>query len=104
MHGSVLRNSILIRSNKVYQYTGVYLLQNYTTSFGCLTHPSSVVDQSLTAASVTGHIMCQSNNLSPALRNEQAFRDHGPGRPVHFAAHRQPLCWNSCTLHELFCL
>ena len=25
-------------------------------------------------------------------------------RPVLFAAHRQPLCWNSCTIHELFCL
>ena len=37
-------------------------------------------------------------------RNEQAVRSHGPGRPVRFAAHRQPLCWNSCTIHELFCL
>ena len=31
-------------------------------------------------------------------------RAYGPGRPVRFAAHRQPLCWNSCTIHELFCL
>ena len=29
---------------------------------------------------------------------------YGPGRPVRFAAHRQPLCWNSCTIHEFFCL
>ena len=29
---------------------------------------------------------------------------YGPGRPVRFAAHTQPLCWNSCTIHELFCL
>ena len=29
---------------------------------------------------------------------------YGPGRPIRFAAHRQPLCWNSCTIHELFCL
>ena len=32
------------------------------------------------------------------------LRAHRPGRPVRFAAHRQPLCWNSCTIHELFCL
>ena len=36
--------------------------------------------------------------------HEQAVRAHRPGRPVRFAAHRQPLCWNSCTMHELFCL
>ena len=34
----------------------------------------------------------------------EAVRAHRPGRPVRFAAHRQPLCWNSCTIHELFCL
>ena len=30
------------------------------------------------------------------------FRAHWPGRPVRFAANRQSLCWNSCTIHELF--
>jgi len=51
------------------QYAGVYLLQNYSTCFGCLSHPSSGVYQTLTAASVTGHITCQSNNLLPAWPN-----------------------------------
>ena len=23
---------------------------------------------------------------------------------LRFAAHRQPLCWNSCTIHEVFCM
>ena len=32
-----------IRSNEMQQYAGVYLLQNYSTSFGCLSHPSSVI-------------------------------------------------------------
>jgi len=32
-------------------YAGVYLLQNYSACFGCLTHPSSGVHQTLTAAS-----------------------------------------------------
>jgi len=36
-------------------YAGVYLLQNYSTCFGCLSHPSSGVHQILTAASGTGH-------------------------------------------------
>ena len=37
------------------QYAGVYLLQNYSTCFGYLSHPSSGVHQSVNAASGTGH-------------------------------------------------
>ena len=37
------------------QYAGVYLLQNYPTCLGCLSHPSSEVHQTVTAASGTGH-------------------------------------------------
>jgi hypothetical protein len=55
IHGSVHRDSILIRSNKMQQYAGVYLLQNYSTCFGCLSQPSSGVHQTVTAASGTGH-------------------------------------------------
>ena len=36
------------------QYAGVYLLQNYSTYFGCLSHPSSGVHQTVTAAPATG--------------------------------------------------
>jgi hypothetical protein len=43
IHGSVHRDSILIRSNEMQQYAGVYLLQNYSICFGCLSHPSSGV-------------------------------------------------------------
>ena len=43
----------LIRSNEMQQYAGVYLLQNYSTCFGCLSHPSSGLHQNLTAASGT---------------------------------------------------
>ena len=57
IHGSVHRDSILIRSNEMQQYAGVYLLQNYSTCFGCRSHPSSEVHQTLTAASGTGHIV-----------------------------------------------
>jgi hypothetical protein len=32
---------ILIRSNKMQQYAGIYLLQNHSTHFGCPSHPSS---------------------------------------------------------------
>ena len=48
------------------QYAGVYLLQNYSTCFGFLSHQSSGVNQTLTVASGTGHIKCQSNTLPPA--------------------------------------
>ena len=37
------------------RYAGVYLLQNYSTCFRCLSHPSSGVHQTVTAASGTGH-------------------------------------------------
>ena len=55
IHGSVHRNSILIRSNEMQQYAGVYLLQSCSTRFGRLSHPSSGVHKTVTAASGTGH-------------------------------------------------
>jgi len=69
IHGSVHRNSILIRSNKMQQYVRVYLLQNYSTYFGCPSHPSSGVHKTVTAASGTGHITYSGNNLPPAWPN-----------------------------------
>ena len=66
IHGSVHRDSILIRANEMQQYAGVYLLQNYSACFGCLSHPSSGVHQTVTIASGTGHITFQSNNRPPA--------------------------------------
>jgi len=55
IRGPVHRDSILIRSNTMQQYAGVYLLQNYSTCFGCLSQLSSGVHQTVTAASGTGH-------------------------------------------------
>ena len=48
-------NHIVIRSNKMQQYAGIYLLQNHSTYFGCPSHPSSGVHKTVTAASGTGH-------------------------------------------------
>ena len=47
------------------QYAGVYLLQNYSTCFGCPSHGSSGVHQTVTAVSGAGHIMYLCNNLPP---------------------------------------
>jgi hypothetical protein len=55
IHGSVHRNSELIRSNKMQQYAGIYLLQNHSICFGCPSHPSSGVHKTVAAASGTGH-------------------------------------------------
>ena len=60
---------ILIRSNKMQQYAGIYLLQNHSKCFGCLSHPSSGVHRTVTAASGTGHITYQGNDLLPAWPN-----------------------------------
>ena len=69
IHGSVHRNSILIRSNKMQQYAGIYLLQNYSTCLGSPSYPSSGVHKTVTAVSGTGHITYESNNLPPAWPN-----------------------------------
>ena len=55
IHGSVHRNSILIKSNKLQQFAAIYLLQNHSSCFGCPSHPSSGVHKTVTAASGTGH-------------------------------------------------
>ena len=55
IHGSVHRDSVLVRSNEIQQYAGIYLLQNYSTCFGRVSHPSSGVHQTVTAAYGTGH-------------------------------------------------
>ena len=52
---------ILIRSKEIQQYAGIYLLQNYSTCFGFLSHPSSGVHQTVTAASGTGHSVRATN-------------------------------------------
>ena len=61
VHGSVHCNSILIRPNEMQQYAGIYLLQNHSTCFGCLLHPSSGVHQTVTAAFGTGHSVRATN-------------------------------------------
>jgi len=48
---------------------GIHLLQNYSTCFECLSHPSSGVHQTVTAASGTGNITHQGNELLPAWPN-----------------------------------
>jgi hypothetical protein len=55
IHGSIHHNCILIRSNNMLQYAGIYLLQNHSTCFGCPSHPSSGERKTVTAASGTGH-------------------------------------------------
>ena len=73
VHGSVHRNSILISSNKMQQYAGIYLLQNRSTCFRCPSHPSSGVHKNVTAASGTGHsiwarIFLKRGQIRPRLR------------------------------------
>ena len=55
---------MLIRPNEMQLYAGVYLLQNYSTCFGCLSYPSSGVHLTVTEASGTGQI-----NLPPVWPN-----------------------------------
>ena len=62
-HGSVHRNSRLIRSHKLKQYAGVYFLHNHSTYFRCPLHPSSGVYKTVTASSGTGHSIWETTFL-----------------------------------------
>ena len=55
IHCSVHRDSVLIISNEMQQYAGIYLLQVYSTCFGRPSPPSSGVQKTVNAASGTGH-------------------------------------------------
>ena len=64
--------------NKIQQdatYAGVHLLQNNSTCFGCLSHPSSGVHQTVTAVSGTGHNVLPSTwpigHLVNDMRNQK---------------------------------
>ena len=49
------------------QYAGIYLLQIYSTCFGCPSYPSSGVHETVTAASGTGHSNSATNFLQRGL-------------------------------------
>jgi len=53
----------LIRSNKMQQYAGIYLLQNHSICFGCPSHPSSGIHKTVTVASGTGHSISETTFL-----------------------------------------
>ena len=50
------------------QYAGVCLLQNYSTCFGCLSHPSSVVHQNVTAVTAGGRFLLWHYDLYQKLQ------------------------------------
>ena len=67
-----LRLSRFFNINKIQKDAtdaGIYLLHNYSTCFGYLSHPSSGVHKTVTAASGTGPITYQGNDLPPAWPN-----------------------------------
>jgi len=49
------------------QYADIYLLQVYSTYFGCPSHRSSGVHKNVTAASGTGHSNSATTFLQPGL-------------------------------------
>ena len=67
IHGSVHHNCMLIKSNKMQLYAGIYLLQNHSTCFGCPSHPSSGVHKTVTAASGTCHSIWATTFLQHGL-------------------------------------
>jgi len=56
------------------QYEGIYLLQLYSTCFGCPSRPSSGVQKAVTAASGTGHSNGATTFLQRGLIRRGAWR------------------------------
>ena len=75
IHGSVHRNSVLIISNKMQQYTGIYLLQSHSTCFGCPSYPSSGVHKNCNCSSwyrycsICARNFLQRGQIWPRCRN-----------------------------------
>jgi hypothetical protein len=89
IHGSVHRNSILVRHNKMQQYAGIYLLKNYSTCFGLPSHPSSGIHKSVTAASGTAH-----NNWVKTFLQCDLIRPHWTKVVTRL---RDMICTRSCS-------
>jgi len=53
----------------MHYYAVIYLLQTYSTCFGCPSHPLSGVHKTVTAATGTGHITYPGKNIPPAWPN-----------------------------------
>jgi hypothetical protein len=52
------------------QYAGIYLLQNHSTCFGCPSHPSSGVHETVISASGTGHSIWVTPFLQRGLKGQ----------------------------------
>jgi len=67
-HGSVHRNSVLIKkSNQMQQYADIYLLHKSLYMFRVSQHPSSGVLKTVTATSGTGHNIGIATSLQRGL-------------------------------------
>ena len=77
------------------QYAGVYLLQNYSTCFGCLLHILSGVHQTVTAASGIGHITFRVTTFRQRGLNRQRWRKV-------VALTRDMTCTRSCSYSLMY--
>jgi hypothetical protein len=82
---------VLIGSNKMQQYAGIYLLQNHSTCFGCPSHQSSGVHKSVTAASGTGHSIWATAFLQCGLNISKIMK---------YEVSWKSVLWQSCVSYE----
>jgi len=61
IHGSVRRNSVLMKSNKMQQCADIYLLLNHSACFGRPSRPSSGIHKTVIAASGMDHTIWRPN-------------------------------------------
>ena len=116
IHGFVHRDTTLIRSNKMQQYAGIYLLKIYSTCFWCPSHPSSGEHKTVTAASGTGHSIWATTFLQRGLNAavtvlcspDDGCDGHQKHVESNFAVnkhlHTVASCWISLIYLALHCL
>ena len=108
----IISGSVLLRMRniKVVEKTSTRILDNdqldthlfYFTI--CLLHSSTCFEHYMPVIRRLNCIDAASGIVTLSKWPSGAQVERELLRPVRFAAHRQPLCWNSCTIHELFCL
>ena len=88
------------------RYTGLFITPSGISKISCTTIKRDTAERSISMDRESLQVFVQPYScsfmrvvdfwglLTNASRTRSTVSDDGPGRPLRFAAHRQPLCWN----------
>ena len=88
------------------EYTGLFISPSGISKIDCTTTKTDTAERSISMDRESLQVFVQPYScsicaplvtwglLTNASRTRSTVSADGPGRPLHFAVHRQPLCWN----------